>query len=123
VRGHTHIIELILQLHIPTSYVDTLIFGAVQMMTKILRASSILIHNAAINRITVTFQPLEELQVVQRSAFNKPANFDMLQNDSHVKPRATIYKHKLLVAHSSASFLISRYLKYIYVKKKSQISA
>ena len=101
--GHV-LIEMILQLHVHTRYVDTLIFGAFQMMTKILRASSILIHNAAINRITVTFQPLEELQVVQRSAFNKPANFNMLPNDSHVKPTATIYKQKLLVAHSSASF-------------------
>lgn len=84
-------------------------------MAKIVKASSILIHNATIHRITVTFQPLEELQVVQRPAFNKPANFNMLQNDSHVKPIPTIYKQKLLVAHSSTSFnLMWSYLKHIY---------
>jgi hypothetical protein len=61
------------------------------MMEKVLKGKcSILIHNATINRVAVTFEPLEELQVVQRSAFNKPANFNMLPNHNHVSPNPYI---------------------------------
>lgn len=88
------------------------------MIEMILRASSILIHNATIHGITVTFQPLEELQVVQRSAFNKPANFNMLPQDSHVKVPLHINSSQWL--HPKYFILLVSdhiqlyYLKYIY---------
>lgn len=66
----------------------------------------VLVHNSTIHRITISFQPLKELQVVQWPSFNKLVDLNILhgKNQSLIRARkscaARYYSRRIHMKHS-----------------------